>query len=295
MWRNAERTREKMMPYFQEGNSIIIFDTETTGLGKTAKILEFGGIRYQIHNNAFVPTHSMNLYLNPEEPIEEKITELTGITNEMVADAKTENQVAQSIFDFLASADVWAAYNCKFDLRMLDQMAERVGTCYEKRDCLDILNMARDLIPNEDVDDYKLSTVTEYLFPDLTVQFHTAADDAKVAARCLAVFAGRYGKVEEKAKIQARLEYASYVENPYQKSQKRIKLKLSQGEYGDIFWNVVAHGWDCKATKKAKELFSSLDMKNIEQQCLNRYGGRYKAFDMDSLASQWGKAKRASK
>ena len=45
MWRNAERTRNRILPYFQEGTSLIVFDTETTGLGRDAKIIEFGGIR----------------------------------------------------------------------------------------------------------------------------------------------------------------------------------------------------------------------------------------------------------
>lgn len=296
MWRNADRTKNRVLPYFQEGTSLIVFDTETTGLGREAKIIEFGGIRYVIRNHALVPTHYLNRYINPEEPLSDKIVELTGITDEMVADAGNESTLAPEIYQFLESADLWAAYNCQFDLRMLRQMEERTGLAFRERECLDILEMARDLIPKEDVENYKLSTVAGYLFPEQDVQFHSAAEDAKVTARCLSRFLSGYAGLEEgPKKAQARLEYASYSENPRQKSQKRIKLKLSRGEYGDIFWDVVNHGWGCKATRKARELFSGLDMKNIEQQCLNRYGWKYRASDMDSLASAWGKAKRASK
>ena len=295
MWRNAERTKNRVLPYFQEGTSLIVFDTETTGLGREAKIIEFGGIRYVIRNHALVPTHYLNRYINPEEPLSDKIVELTGITDEMVADAGNESTLAPEIYRFLESADLWAAYNCQFDLRMLRQMEERTGLAFRERECLDILEMARDLIPKEDVENYKLSTVAGYLFPEQDVQFHSATEDAKVTARCLSRFLSGYAGLEEgPKKAQARLEYASYSENPRQKSQKRIKLKLSRGEYGDIFWDVVNHGWGCKATRKARELFSGLDMKNIEQQCLNRYGWKYRASDMDSLASAWGKAKRAS-
>lgn len=296
MWRNTERMKNKILPYLQEGSSMIVFDTETTGLGKDAKIIEFGAIRYEIRKHAFIPTHCLNRYLNPEEPLSTEIQELTGITDEMLKYAPTEREAAPLIYRFLESSDVLAAYNCKFDLRMLEQMTERLGLRHAPWNCLDVLDMARDLIPKEEVENYKLATVSEYLFPELEVQFHSAVEDAKATARCLAAFASRYAALpEEEEKTQARLEYASYQENPYQKSQKRIKLKLSRGEYGDIFWDVVGHAWGCKANSRARELFSDLDMKNIEQQCLNRYGWKYGASDMDTLASGWGKAKRASK
>ena len=94
MWRNADRTKNRVLPYFQEGTSLIVFDTETTGLGREAKIIEFGGIRYVIRNHALVPTHYLNRYINPEEPLSDKIVELTGITDEMVADAGNESTLS---------------------------------------------------------------------------------------------------------------------------------------------------------------------------------------------------------
>ena len=146
MWRNADRTKNRVLPYFQEGTSLIVFDTETTGLGREAKIIEFGGIRYVIRNHALVPTHYLNRYINPEEPLSDKIVELTGITDEMVADAGNESTLAPEIYQFLESADLWAAYNCQFDLWMLRQMEEWTGLAFRLPECLDILEMARDLM-----------------------------------------------------------------------------------------------------------------------------------------------------
>ena len=72
----------------------------------------------------------------------------------------------------------------------------------------------------------------------------------------------------------------------------RIKLDLSEGSYGDIYWDVIGKAWSCKSTRMAKELFSATDMKNIEEQILRRYGWRYSASDMESLAVNWGREKR---
>lgn len=297
MWRNAERTKRQIMPMIQSSRSIIVFDTETTGLGKDAKIIEFGGIRYQITNEKLIATHKLELYVNPGEPLSEKITEITGITDDMLADAKNEEQCAPHIYQFLESADLWAGYNINFDIRMLDQMAARLNFDYKKKECLDVMSMARDMIPNDQVENYKLSTVVEYMFPETDLHFHSAFDDAKATAHCLAAFLIKYNEnnAEKEDKVQVKLEWASYNENPHQRSQKRIKMKLSQGEYGDIFWDIVQHAWSCKSTPKARRMFADLDLKNLEQQVLNRYGWRYHADSMDILAVNWGREKRASK
>ena len=71
-------------------------------------------------------------------------------------------------------------------------------------------------------------------------------------------------------------------------------LCIEAGEYGDIFWDCVTNTWSCKSTAAAKRLFQSLDLKNMENQVLRRYGFRFKAEDMTSLAKAWGKEKRKS-
>ena len=44
--------------------------------------------------------------------------------------------------------------------------------------------------------------------------------------------------------------------------------------------------------KKARRLFEAVDIANLEKQVLSRYGWKYEAKDMETLASNWGKAKR---
>ena len=89
-WRNIGRGKEKYLPMFDNASSIIVFDTETTGLGTTAKIIEFAAVRYQITPSGLHETHRIDLFINPEEKLEEKIIELTGITDRILEMAQPE-------------------------------------------------------------------------------------------------------------------------------------------------------------------------------------------------------------
>lgn len=296
MWRNTEKTKREIETLLVPGTKLIIFDTETTGLGKDAKIIQFSGIRYIIDTNfRFQEEKVIDIYINPEMPLPEKIKEITGLNDEILSIYPNEMSEVQRIKEFLLKGDVFAAYNSPFDMRMLEQMSERTKCLLPQRPVLDVLELVRDqFVNNTELENHKLQTITEYLFPDLNFQFHSAIQDVKATEKIISKLIPIYlnDKSNSEEKLKAYLEWASYNENPKQKSQKRIKLKLTVGEYGDIFWDVVKKCWSCKSTTKAKKLFSTLDIANLEQQLLNKYGWRYKANDMNVLASEWGKVNR---
>ena len=65
-------------------NNYVVFDLETTGLDSNYdEIIEIGALR--VRNNKIV--EQFTTLIKPEYPIDEFITELTGITNEMVNDS----------------------------------------------------------------------------------------------------------------------------------------------------------------------------------------------------------------
>ena len=82
------------------------------------------------------------------------------------------------------------------------------------------------------------------------------------------------------------LEKASIWNNPYKK-EARIKLKLSEGEMGDIYYSVFDHYWACKKTTSAKRLFNRINMSDIENQFLNKYGFRYGHQTMEDVGYGW--------
>ena len=163
---------------------------------------------------------------------------------------------------------------------MMDQMSSRTGIPYRQRPCLDVLKMARDFVKKEDVENHKLQTVLQVMFPEKTFRFHQAIDDVRATALIMSKFIKQYLDYEESScqdRHSCRLVYAYYCINPNQKSQVRIKLNLSEGEYGDIYWDVINKVWSCKKTSKAKRLFESVNIANLEKQVLSRYGWRYQA------------------
>ena len=297
-WRNLQSRAQIVLPVVKKHDSIIVFDTETTGLGTSAKIIQFSAIKYRINADlSLEPETWMNQYINPEEKLEQKIIDITGITDEMLETQPTEKEVGIKIYEFLNQSNLWGIYNAQFDCRMLDQMSERIHISYMKPYIIDILDLARDVVPKTKVENHKLITVSNYLFPNSNFLFHSAIDDVKASAQCLDVFLHVLSDAllqEPEIKRQLHLEWASFSVNPHQPSQKRIKICFDKDkkQYGDIFWDVINKCWSCKATAQAKRLFESCDLQNLEQQVLARYGYIYHANDMDTLASNWDKAKR---
>ncbi|EOS68747.1 hypothetical protein C818_02621 [Lachnospiraceae bacterium MD308] len=290
-WRNQKENARKILPLIHKYREVLLFDTETTGLGKTAKIIQFSAVHYAVKEGYVLEeVRKLDLYINPREPLAEKITEITGITDAMLKDAVPEEEAAPVIFGLLGSCGIWAAYNSPFDLRMLAQMSARTGQPFKQHPCVDVLEMARDFVSKADAGSHKLGDVLATLFPGEDFQFHSAIEDVRATARLLPVFLTEYRKVYSapaEQKRQLRLEWAKPWQNPKMPSQQRIRLMLNEGQYGDIYWDIVGHCWGCKATKSAKALFGSIDLANIETQVLNRYGWKFDAKDMSALSKNW--------
>ena len=65
-------------------------------------------------------------FVNPERPIPYKITQLTTITDDMVKDAGTIEEILPQIFEKFCEGSVLVAHNAGFDTGFIRENAEKV-------------------------------------------------------------------------------------------------------------------------------------------------------------------------
>lgn len=152
----------------------VVFDIETTGLSSTGdEITEIGAVK--VKNNEIVGRFSE--LINPMRPIPENITELTGITDEMVKDKDDISKVMPRFLEFIGSCPV-VAHNAKFDTGFIREKCRRLRLKYENPS-VDTLLLSRWLLP--ELKKHKLNVVAEHLNISL-INHHRAVDDAEAAA-----------------------------------------------------------------------------------------------------------------
>ncbi len=158
----------------ENNNRFVVFDIETTGLDKnTEEITEIGAVLVEDGQ----VTKRWGTFVNPEKPIPAKISELTSITDDMVADAPKINEALPEFFEFAKGA-VLVAHNAKFDTGFIKEKAKKCGLSYDFGH-LDTLMLAKCLYP--DLANYRLNTLTKHLNVVLE-NHHRAVDDAKATA-----------------------------------------------------------------------------------------------------------------
>jgi DNA polymerase III subunit epsilon len=121
---------------------LIFLDLETTGMAAAyERITEIGLI--EVANGEFVGSWSQ--LVNPEKSISPFIQSLTGITNEMVRDAPTFEQLAPGLFARL-EGKLLIAHNARFDYGFLKNEFGRLGMSYRSR-VLCTAKLSRKLFP----------------------------------------------------------------------------------------------------------------------------------------------------
>src|SRR5690606_25530615 len=119
-----------------------IVDIETTGgSSRIEKITEIAVIQ---HDGSNITDEFVTL-VNPERNIPYYITSLTGITNEMVADAPRFFEVAKKIIE-LTEGRIFVAHNVRFDYSFIREEFKSLGYNY-KRNLLDTVALGRKLLP----------------------------------------------------------------------------------------------------------------------------------------------------
>jgi DNA polymerase-3 subunit alpha (Gram-positive type) len=162
-------------------DTFVVFDIETTGLSKeTESITEIGAVK--VVDGKIIDRFST--FVNPERPIPAEITKLTGITNEMVADAPVITEILPKFLEFCQDA-VLVAHNANFDTGFIRLNAERKCGIEVKNTVLDTLELSRSLLP--ELKKHKLDIVCEQLGVSLEGH-HRAVNDAEATAEVFLKF-----------------------------------------------------------------------------------------------------------
>lgn len=141
----------------------VVLDLETTGLSpESNEIIEIGAILYK---NG-VKSSEFTTLIRPKSRISGFITNLTGISNEMVSTAPSIEEALPELMTFLGDKPV-LAHNASFDLGFLNAAYHRCFGIPFPNDYLDTMRISRKLYPNE-----------RHRLQDLTARFGIRRDGA---------------------------------------------------------------------------------------------------------------------
>lgn len=162
-------------------DTYVVFDIETTGLSKEKEMItEIGAVK--VADGKIIDRFST--FVNPQRPISAEITKLTGITDDMVKDAPTIENILPEFLKFCKDT-VLVAHNASFDTGFIRIAAERAGLGELHHTIVDTLELARALLP--ELNKHKLDIVCEHLGVTLNGH-HRAVNDAEATAEVFIKF-----------------------------------------------------------------------------------------------------------
>ena len=155
---------------FSFDEEYVAFDLETTGLSSLHDtIIEIGAAIMK--GKEVLSTFQM--FVDPHRPLQPKIIDLTGITDQMLAGQPDISEAIPQFLDYVGGRPL-CAHNADFDIGFVTAACERLGIVFQPT-YVDTLILAQNLMP--ELGKYKLNIVADALsLPDFN--HHRASDDA---------------------------------------------------------------------------------------------------------------------
>ena len=155
---------------FSFDEEYVAFDLETTGLSSLHDtIIEIGAAIMK--GKEVLSTFQM--FVDPHRPLQPKIIDLTGITDQMLAGQPDISEAILQFLDYVGGRPL-CAHNADFDIGFVTAACERLGIAFQPT-YVDTLILAQNLMP--ELGKYKLNIVADALsLPDFN--HHRASDDA---------------------------------------------------------------------------------------------------------------------
>ncbi|MFD1394832.1 PolC-type DNA polymerase III [Kroppenstedtia eburnea] len=153
-------------------DTYVVFDVETTGLSAVHdEIIELAAVK--VKDGEIIDRFES--FINPHRKLTATITELTGITDEMVVDAPELSEVLPRYLEFIEGT-VLVAHNARFDMGFLQAACKKTGYQPVDHPVVDTLELGRFLYPR--LKNHRLNTLCKQFDIELT-QHHRAIYDAE--------------------------------------------------------------------------------------------------------------------
>lgn len=278
--------------------NFVVLDIETTDFSpaKGGRIIEIAAVK--IVNNKIVDRFSQ--LINPGLKIPKKITELTSITNEMVENAPSVNEVLQSFWNFIDGYTV-IAHNAKFDWDTFLIPSFKGISKYVSGDAVCTLKLSKKIYGTKEIDENGNKVTISNKLADICRRndvslenAHRAVADCEALAECVLKMSEKYKEVEDAVKTadvvklderhNLKVEYKVHSVNYWEPVTQRVKNKLPLRRFyvgispkdingltedcypGTVMFDINTKSW-CN-----KDFLYNLDYKELEGRVLRSCG-----------------------
>jgi DNA polymerase III epsilon subunit family exonuclease len=200
-------------------DTVVILDLETTGLDhRTERIIEIGAVK--LYRDEIIDTYTT--LVKPDVPIRQSSYHVHHISEEMVAEAPTMEEVLPVIMEFMGDAPM-VAHNAIFDYSFLNEASKRIRGERIGIHRIDTYDMFRIVFPEEI--SHGLSALLARFGFESDVS-HRALDDAQNLAKVYPLLRDLYS--QQKSWQLSQLENINYLVERYTRLQRAMQLMQSE-------------------------------------------------------------------
>lgn len=179
---------------------LIVFDCETTGLSVSKdRIIQLAIIKYFADGR---PPLERKRYINPGIPIPKEVTDITGITNEMVKDQPSFSKLSKGLFELIGDSDFCGYNSNRFDIPLLMEEFERCGIQLDmtERRCVDVQRIFHQMEPRT------LKAALKFYCNEKLENAHDALSDTIATIKVLEAQIEKYEGIEYEDKDGNKME-----------------------------------------------------------------------------------------
>lgn len=252
----ADKYRNEVLAFCEaiKGNIFYVFDTETTGLKCDENdIIEFSALKCRGEDDGTVTSlEELDIFINPGYSIPPIITELTGITDEMVKDCPNSKEAAVIVSEFLGDDPILMGYNSvSFDAAFMRVLYQKINKTFDAKVHLDVLKMAKEKTPKP----HKLIDMANAAGIADGLAFHTSIDDAKAT---LGVFKYLLPMYKEKEATPELTSFKITGVQRWKKSETLDRIYVNNTMRVSVYYDIVNKCWEIGGNLPDAEVISAV-------------------------------------